>query len=102
MLKLGVVEASRHAEVESAGVRVIEPTAPALEAGKVDMVISGMTITPARNRKVAFVGPYYVSGKGILALEKRYAELQDANGLNAPEVTQSRFVICSKAWPGAA
>jgi polar amino acid transport system substrate-binding protein len=60
---------------------------PALEAGKVDMVISGMTITPARNRKVAFVGPYYVSGKGILALEKRYAELQDANGLNAPEVT---------------
>jgi len=60
---------------------------PALEAGKVDMVISGMTITPLRNRKVAFVGPYYVSGKGILAIEKRFAELQDANGLNAPEVT---------------
>lgn len=60
---------------------------PALEAGKVDMVISGMTITPLRNRKVAFVGPYYVSGKGILAIEKRFAELQDANGLNAPDVT---------------
>jgi len=60
---------------------------PALEAGKVDMVISGMTITPPRNRKVAFVGPYYVSGKGILAIEKRFAELQDADGLNAPEVT---------------
>ena len=60
---------------------------PALETGKVDMVISGMTITPLRNRKVAFVGPYYVSGKGILAIEKRFAELQDANGLNAPEVT---------------
>ena len=60
---------------------------PALEAGRVDMVLSGMTITSARNRKVAFIGPYYVSGKGILALEQRYAELQDANGLNAPEVT---------------
>jgi len=60
---------------------------PALEAGKVDMVVSGMTITPDRNRKVAFVGPYYVSGKGILALEQRYAELQNANGLNAPDVT---------------
>lgn len=59
---------------------------PALEGGKVDMVISGMTITPNRNRNVAFVGPYYVSGKGILALEKRYAELQDADGLNAPGV----------------
>ena len=60
---------------------------PALEDGKVDMVMSGMTITPPRNRNVAFVGPYYVSGKGVLALEKRFAELQDANGLNAPEVT---------------
>jgi len=59
---------------------------PALEAGEVDMVVSGMTITPARNRNVAFVGPYYVSGKGILAIEQRFAELQDANGLNAPEV----------------
>ena len=39
---------------------------PALEAGKVDMVISGVTITAERNAKVAFVGPYYVSGKGVL------------------------------------
>jgi polar amino acid transport system substrate-binding protein len=70
---------------------------PALEAGKVDMVISGMTITPARNRKVAFVGPYYVSGKGILALEKRYAELQDANGLNAPEVTVATLANSTSA-----
>ena len=31
---------------------------PALQAGQVDMVLSGMTITPARNLKVAFVGPY--------------------------------------------
>ena len=39
---------------------------PALEAGKVDMVISGMTITAERNATVAFVGPYYISGKGVL------------------------------------
>jgi polar amino acid transport system substrate-binding protein len=30
---------------------------PALESGKVDMVISSMAITPERNLKVAFVGP---------------------------------------------
>ncbi len=30
---------------------------PALEAGKVDMVISSMTMTLSRNLKVAFVGP---------------------------------------------
>ena len=59
---------------------------PALEAGQVDMVISSMTITPARNSKVVFAGPYYVSGKGILTMADRYAALQEANGLNSPEV----------------
>lgn len=59
---------------------------PALEAGRVDMVISGMTMTQGRNLKVAFAGPYYVSGKGILAMAERYAALQNAEGLNAPDV----------------
>jgi polar amino acid transport system substrate-binding protein len=59
---------------------------PALEAGQVDMVISGMTITPKRNQGVAFVGPYYVTGKGILAVAKKYAALQRAKGLDTPEV----------------
>ena len=59
---------------------------PALEAGEVDMVMSSMTITSERNRKVVFVGPYYVSGKGILSLSERFAALKEANGLNSPEV----------------
>jgi len=60
---------------------------PALEAGKVDMVLSGMTITPKRNQRVAYVGPYFVSGKGTLSLEARYAEIKQAEGLNSSEVT---------------
>jgi polar amino acid transport system substrate-binding protein len=60
---------------------------PALMAGKVDMILSSMTITPKRNRTVIFVGPYLVSGKGILTLSDRYAALQQATGLNAPEVS---------------
>lgn len=60
---------------------------PALEAGKVDMILSGMTITAERNKKVAFLGPYVVTGKGILAIEKRFAELKEAKGLDTPEVT---------------
>jgi polar amino acid transport system substrate-binding protein len=51
---------------------------PALEAGKVDIVLSGMTITADRNKKVAFVGPYVVTGKGILAVEARFAALKVA------------------------
>lgn len=60
---------------------------PALEADQVDMILSGMTITPQRNQKVAFVGPYYVGGKGILAVAEKYAALQQAKGLDTPEVT---------------
>ncbi len=58
---------------------------PALEAGKVDMVLSGMTMTLSRNLKVAFVGPYYISGKGILTKTKTIGALQKAEGLNKPE-----------------
>ena len=56
---------------------------PALEAGKVDMVISSMTMTLERNLKVAFVGPYYVSGKGVLTKTGTITALQE-EGLNTP------------------
>jgi polar amino acid transport system substrate-binding protein len=57
---------------------------PALSAGKVDMVISSMSMTPERNLRVAFVGPYYISGKGILTKYENLAELRDPNDLNNP------------------
>src|SRR5262249_27304772 len=38
----------------------------ALQGGTVDMVLSGMTMTPERNTQVAFVGPYFLSGKSFL------------------------------------
>jgi polar amino acid transport system substrate-binding protein len=58
---------------------------PALTAGKVDMILSSMTMTLERNRKVAFIGPYYVSGKGILTKTETIGALQQAKGLNNPE-----------------
>jgi polar amino acid transport system substrate-binding protein len=66
---------------------VLKPFAellPALERNEVDLVISGMTITPARNARVAFAGPYLVSGKSVLSKSKEItnaespAELDDA------------------------
>jgi polar amino acid transport system substrate-binding protein len=59
---------------------------PALEAGKVDLILSGMTITAERNKKTAFIGPYVVTGKGILAVAERFAALKEAKGFDAPEV----------------
>lgn len=58
---------------------------PALEAGKVDMVLSSMTMTLERNLRVAFVGPYYISGKGILTKTQTIGAMQQAEGLNNPE-----------------
>ncbi len=60
---------------------------PALEAGEVDAVMSGMTITPKRNLKVAFAGPYFVSGKAILTKSDTLAQIQDMNALDRSRIT---------------
>lgn len=39
---------------------------PALEAGTIDMIASGMSITPERAKKVKFSDPYYKSGLSIV------------------------------------
>ncbi len=52
-----------------------------LESGKVDLVISGMTATLRRNMRAAFVGPYYITGKSILARSETIAAL-DSNEMN--------------------
>jgi len=58
---------------------------PALHADKVDMILSSMTMTPKRNLKVAFIGPYYISGKGMLTKTQTIATLQAAENLNDPQ-----------------
>jgi len=56
---------------------------PALEADEVDMIISGMTITPERNMKVAFAGPYHISGKALLTKFKSLVTSEDTAKLNS-------------------
>jgi polar amino acid transport system substrate-binding protein len=58
---------------------------PALQTGQVDMVLSGMTITPERNRKVAFIGPYFISGKAFLTKVKTIAYADEAADANNPD-----------------
>ena len=60
---------------------------PALEDGKVDIVMSGVTITPERNQKFAFVGPYFISGKSILTKLKTIAVIDSPVQLNSPQTT---------------
>ncbi len=59
----------------------------ALDAGQVDMVLSGMTITGKRNMKVAFVGPYVSSGKSFLTKSQTLAAVTEATQVNSPDTT---------------
>jgi ABC-type amino acid transport substrate-binding protein len=54
----------------------------ALENDEVDMVISGMAITPERAEKASFVGPYMMSGKSILTKSSVLAKVSEADEFN--------------------
>jgi polar amino acid transport system substrate-binding protein len=60
---------------------------PALREGKVDMVLSGISITPERSREFAFVGPYVLSGKSVLTDSKTLLGMKSARDLDRPELT---------------
>jgi polar amino acid transport system substrate-binding protein len=60
---------------------------PALSEGKIDLILSGMTMTTKRNQRTAFAGPYYVTGKAFLTKQKTIASLKNADGIDAPEYT---------------
>jgi len=59
---------------------------PALEAGEVDAVMAGMTMTPQRNMRVAFAGPYLVSGKAILSKSDSLARIGSLSDLKGVRV----------------
>jgi polar amino acid transport system substrate-binding protein len=56
---------------------------PALQSGKIDLIVSNMTITPGRNLKVAFVGPYFTSGKAFLTKIRTIALADEATDIDA-------------------
>lgn len=60
---------------------------PALLAGKFDVIIGGMSITPARNLTVNFTAPYANSSLGVMANKKLAEGLEWPDGYNSSEVT---------------
>lgn len=73
---------------EGMGVRAVFVKLPfgdllgALESGRVDIVLSNMTMTPERNTKVAFAGPYLVSGKALLTKSEKLADADEPGDLD--------------------
>jgi polar amino acid transport system substrate-binding protein len=56
---------------------------PAVLDGEVDMAIAGVTVTPMRQRLVAFSLPYYLDGTGFVT---RQPTLQSINDLGASDI----------------
>ena len=59
---------------------------PSLEAAKVDLIMSGITMTTARNMNVAFVGPYISTGKSLLTKSEKYASISSYEELNSKKI----------------
>jgi polar amino acid transport system substrate-binding protein len=58
---------------------------PALLAGKFDVIIGGMGVTPQRNMKINFTNPYYYSNQGVLANVEKSKGFALAD-FNSPDV----------------
>jgi polar amino acid transport system substrate-binding protein len=58
----------------------------ALEEDKIDMVMSGMSITPERTELVSFVGPYMMSGKSILTRNSVLGKISSGEEFNRKEL----------------
>ena len=71
---------------------------PALLAGKFDLIISGMSITPERNLTVNFTIPYAHSGQAIVANKKLAAGFKTLEDFDKPDVT----IACHRGIAGCA
>lgn len=78
---------------QSLGVRLkirqmpFERLVSAAASGEVDLAIGGISVTPQRNAKVYFAGPYFVSGQTLLATAKVGEGIKGLDDVNQPEFT---------------
>jgi polar amino acid transport system substrate-binding protein len=74
------------AEAMGVELEIVETPFPdlldAIQSGKVDMVMSGMTMTIMRNMRVAFAGPYLLSGKSMLTKSAAFSDAKESEDIN--------------------
>jgi len=80
---------------------------PALLAGKFDVIISGMSITPSRNLTVNFTDPYANTETVIVANQALAGSFKTLEDFNKSEVTiadrrgATTATLAEKVWPKA-
>jgi len=79
---------------------------PALQSGKIDVIMSGMSVTEARAQQVAFVEPYLRTGQMVLVREQDVARLGPPARMRDPGrriavvggTTGERYVRATSRW----
>lgn len=85
----------------------IDRLVPALEAGEIDLIAAGLTITPERALHVNFSAPYAQSGVGLATHLASTADVNDIGALNAPQYTIAAVEgavaveLARRLWPRA-
>jgi polar amino acid transport system substrate-binding protein len=80
---------------------------PALSAGKIDLIISGITGTLERAKSITFTSPYFTTGLCTLLSVKKAADVTDVEQLNAPgrvlavKTGTTADLVASKRFPKA-
>ena len=83
---------------------LIEDRIPALQEGRVDIVVEAMTITPERQEVVDFSRPYYVAGQSILVPRgnRSISGLRDLAGKDVCVISGSTSIpALTELAPGA-
>lgn len=80
---------------------------PSLIANKFDLIIGGLTVTPARKEQIDFTEPYSTSGQGVAASRQLASTLRwpdDYNNSNVTWVCRRGTASCKiieEKWPKA-
>lgn len=80
---------------------------PALQGGKIDMIISGMTRTLTRSKAVSFTQPYFETGLCVLLSKQRADKVREVKELNASDrilavkLGTTGDLITAKLFPNA-
>ena len=98
--------AARDADGELVGFEV-DRLVPALEAGEIDVIAAGLTITPERALHVNFSQPYAESGIALATHLERTASVADVSALDSEEFTIAAVEnsvgeeLARRLWPRA-
>jgi polar amino acid transport system substrate-binding protein len=85
----------------------VDRLVPALEAGEIDVIAAGLTITPERALHVNFSNPYAESGIGLATHVERTASVTDVKALDSDTITIAAVEgsvgaqLARRLWPRA-